>query len=169
VTLRPGGAGDAQLLADGLLEGFDSYRAFAPAGWQLPPRSEQLARIEERLPVAWVRVAVHRGERAGHVALTPDADEPGGAYLWHLFVARPWWGTGLATELHARFLAEARARGHERARALTPADQARARRFYAREGWRVDGAPFLDEKLGLELVVLRRSVRPGMAARDERG
>jgi GNAT superfamily N-acetyltransferase len=160
VTLRAGGAGDAELLAGGVLEGFETYRAFAPAGWEPPPRAVELARIRERLPGAWVIVAERGGARVGHVALVPDAAEPGGAYLWHLFVARRWWGTGLAAELHARFVAEARARGCDRARALTPAGQARARRFYEREGWRVDREPFLEPALGLELVVIRRVLVP---------
>lgn len=158
VTLRPGTSGDAALMVDSVLEGFETYRAFAPAGWEPPSRAVELSRIEARLPQAWVLVGERSGVPAGHVALIPDATEPGGAYLWHLFVRRAWWGTGLAGELHRRFLAAARERGHERARALTPAGQARARRFYAREGWRVDGEPSFEAAIGLDLVVLRRPV-----------
>jgi GNAT superfamily N-acetyltransferase len=156
VTLRPGGPADAAVMVDTVLEGFETYRGFAPPGWTPPAREVELARVEQRLPHAWVLLAARADEPAGHVALQPDASEPGGAYLWHLFVRRAWWGTGLAPELHRRFLAAGRAAGHERARALTPAGQARARRFYAREGWRVDGEPSFEPAIGLDLVVLRR-------------
>ena len=103
-------------------------------------------------------VAEHEGRRAGHVSLLPDAGEPGGAYLWHLFVAEPWWGSGLSVALHDRFLAQARERAHGRARAYTPGGQARARRFYAREGWREDGPPAPDPRLGMDVVLLRRAL-----------
>jgi GNAT superfamily N-acetyltransferase len=158
VTLRSGGMPDAEVITDTMLAGFATFGSFAQPGWTPPARDRELARARERLPRAWVLLAEDAGEPAGHVAMIPDEQEPGGAYLWQLFVRRPWWGTGLAAELHGRFVAAARERGHERARALTPAGQARARRFYAREGWRVDGEPFAEPGLGLDLVVIRRSL-----------
>ena len=39
-------------------------------------------------------------------------------------------------------------------RLFTPADQARARRFYEREGWRVTGAPHHDD-IGFAVVEYR--------------
>jgi GNAT superfamily N-acetyltransferase len=158
VTLRTGGPGDADLVVDTVREGFEGYRAFAPPGWELPDRAVELRRVRERLGDAWLLVAEHEGRRAGHVSLLPDAEEPGGAFLWHLFVAEPWWGTGLAVALHERFLGQARSRGHGRARARTPSGQLRARRFYAREGWREDGPPLPEPRLGMDVVVLRRSL-----------
>jgi GNAT superfamily N-acetyltransferase len=158
VTLRTGGADDAELVVDSVREGFEGYRAFAPPGWEPPDRAAQLGRVRERLGDAWVLIAERDGRRAGHVSLLPDADEPDAAYLWHLFVAEPWWGTGLAVALHERFLAEARERGHARARARTPSGQVRARRFYAREGWHEDGPPVPEPRLGMDVVVLRRSL-----------
>jgi GNAT superfamily N-acetyltransferase len=158
VTLRLGGVQDAEVMTDTMLAGFGTFRSFAPPGWTPPAREGELVRVRERLPRAWVLLAERAGEPAGHVAMIPDEEETGGAYLWQLFVHRPWWGTGLAAELHGRFVAAARERGHDRARALTPAGQARARRFYAREGWRVDGDPYPVPTLGLDLVVIRRSL-----------
>jgi len=61
-------------------------------------------------------------------------------------------GSGLATELLARAVAEARAQGYRRMRFFTPRDQARARRFYEREGFVWTGSETLEPDLGLVLV-----------------
>jgi hypothetical protein len=52
------------------------------------------------------------------------------------------------------------ARGFTAMRLFTPADQARARRFYEREGWTVAGAPFTHEDLHLSMVEYRRVLSP---------
>jgi GNAT superfamily N-acetyltransferase len=111
----------------------------------------------------WCLIAEEDGALAGHVAIM-DATrhqrfpaEPGTAHLWQLFVRAPWWGSGLATQLLAAAVDEARARGYARMRLVTPAGQARARRFYEREGWSA-GEPFDDRELGLAIVEYRRDV-----------
>jgi hypothetical protein len=60
--------------------------------------------------------------------------------------------------LHARALDEAAHRGFTAMRLFTPAGQARARRFYEREGWKVAGEPFDDSEFGLALVEYRREL-----------
>jgi hypothetical protein len=50
---------------------------------------------------------------------------------------------------------EARARAFTAMRLFTPAGQARARRFYEREGWSAVGGAFLVPALGLEVVEYR--------------
>jgi hypothetical protein len=45
-------------------------------------------------------------------------------------------------------------------RLYTPARHARARAFYAREGWAQEGEPTYEPMLGLELVELRRALPP---------
>jgi hypothetical protein len=42
-------------------------------------------------------------------------------------------------------------------RLFTPADQARARRFYEREGWTLRAEPYFEAALGLDLVLSRDS------------
>jgi GNAT superfamily N-acetyltransferase len=79
---------------------------------------------------------------------------PGLVHLRHLFVLEPWWGTGLAKELHDRAVAAMRERGWQHARLFTPAQNARARRFYEREGWKA-GTPFWEPGLQLETVEYR--------------
>jgi GNAT superfamily N-acetyltransferase len=156
VTLREGRRADAPVMAETIAIGFATYREFAPPGWEPPPaaREEQLVRARFG-DDAWVLMAFDGDEPAGHVSLLPDPD-PLAAYLWHLFVRPPHWGTGLAHALHIAFMEAARARGYARGRLRTPAGQARARRFYERRGWVTDGVAAFEEGLGLELLVYTR-------------
>ena len=128
--------------------GFETYRSFAPPGWDPPPAALERSRIAGRLPLpdAWCRIAEAGGEPAGHVAILAARERTGErtpiagvAHLWMLFVREPWWGSGLAAQLHALAVAEAAAQGYGAMQLDTPARQARARAFYEREGWRVDG------------------------------
>jgi GNAT superfamily N-acetyltransferase len=95
------------------------------------------------------------GEHAGHVAYLPAREEAGIAHIWMLFVRRAWWGTGLATDLLARAVADARSEGYAGMRLHTPAEHARARAFYEREGWNAASPPFYEPMLGLLLVTYR--------------
>jgi GNAT superfamily N-acetyltransferase len=105
------------------------------------------------------------GVPAGHVGITHANERerahvqiPGRAHLWMLFVRPSWWGTGLATRLHALGLEESLRQGYRTIRLYTPAGQARARAFYAREGWTLAGRPFDEPLLGLQLVEYRREL-----------
>ena len=101
---------DASALAGTTRLGFESYRAWAPEGWQPPPPSLELRSIRERLRQSstWCAMAVDlRGESVGHVGITHAAERerphvriPARAHLWMLFVRPPWWGSGLAARLH---------------------------------------------------------------------
>jgi GNAT superfamily N-acetyltransferase len=154
---------DAPRLAACVVEGFETYREFAPASWRHPTVEEGTADIERglRRPGAWSVLAESGDELAGHVAVVPAAAarrpvaDPRLAHLWQLFVRRPWWGTGLAVRLHAAAVAAVSARGFTAIRLYTPAEQHRARRFYEREGWEIAGAPQLDPDFGLEIVEYR--------------
>jgi GNAT superfamily N-acetyltransferase len=75
-----------------------------------------------------------------------------------LFVRSPWWGSGLARHLPRAACDTAAERGCTEMRLFTPAGQSRARRFYERERWRVDGDPYLDQELGLTIVEYRRTL-----------
>ena len=164
---RPATLDDVPELAETVHLGFESYRAFAPRGWDPPPEAIERARIADRLPLAdaWCRIAEAGGAPAGHVALLAARERtaerapiPGVAHLWMLFVREPWWGSGLARRLHGMAIEEAAARGYEAMRLDTPAGQARARAFYEREGWATDGVVAFEPMLGLELVTYRRAV-----------
>jgi GNAT superfamily N-acetyltransferase len=167
VELRAATPADAPGLAETVALAMEGYRAFAPRGWDPPGTAIELPEIRERLgePSTWCLAAWDDRVPAGHVAFIPagmsrrpEDARPELAHLWQLFVREPWWGSGLATTLHARALEAASARGYAEMRLYTPALQARARRFYEREGWMQAGPPELVLALGLELVEYRRAL-----------
>lgn len=156
-SIRAATLADAHELAVTVFEGFESYRDWAPAGWDPPAAALQLSGIRDRLPEdgCVCLLAEAGGTQAGHVAYSPAREEPGVAHIWMLFVRRAWWGTGLATDLLARAVAEATREGYAGMRLHTPAEHARARAFYEREGWSAPDPPFYEPMLGLALVTYR--------------
>ena len=165
-SLRPAVPRDAERIATVLAECFESYRSFAPPGWEPPDPEAELKRLRAFLGSGevWCLVAEDGGEIAGHVAIMPSrihshpSDDHAMAHFWQLFVREPWWGAGVATALHEQAVREAGARGFTSMRLFTPAAQARARRFYEREGWTPAGAPFDDLDFGMPLVEYRRAI-----------
>jgi len=167
MELRPATIEDADALAETVAQGFDSFRAWAPAGWTPPSRLHEAALIRDGLawPSTWALLAIDDGRVAGHVSFTqareraePRPDIPGLAHLWQLFVRRSWWGSGLAAELTRLAVAEAAHRGYGAMRLHTPCGNARARAFYEREGWETDGVAVPEPMLGVDLVQYRRTL-----------
>ena len=184
IALRPGTPADAEHLARTVIEGFEHYRAFAPPGWEPPPLEHEIEVMRKLLPDEriWCRLAEAGGEIVGQVTFLPASlaalqdDDPALAHLRNLFVHESHWGSGLATELHAAALDEARERGYRAMRLFTPAGQARARRFYEREGWLPAGEEFHAAGPDLVLIEYRRALgtlcgsrepQPGVARRDD--
>jgi GNAT superfamily N-acetyltransferase len=158
---------DARTVAETVRLGFASFRGWAGPSFDPPPDALGLSRIRKGLarPSTWMLLAFAGGEPAGHVALMqarerrePQADIPGLAHLWMLFVRPPWWGSGLAAQLNERAVEEAATRGFAAMRLHTPAGNLRARGFYEREGWSTDGAAIPEPLLGLDLVEYRRDL-----------
>ena len=90
----------------------------------------------------WTAAAADPATRT-FIALSDD--EPVGAacvceeWLEGLYVVPERWGTGLADVLHDRALEVVRDLGSERCHLWVLEDNARARRFYERRGWRENG------------------------------
>lgn len=150
-------------------EAFAFYASFGAPGYR--PAGERPEKFGARLSAAgaWGVVAEHDGEVVGIGAFEPARETPtdgplvtGLAHVFAVFVTEAHWGDGTAAALLDAVVAEIAARGcYEQARLHTPASHARARRFYAREGWAEVGPPRFVEALGMELVELRRPIRPG--------
>jgi GNAT superfamily N-acetyltransferase len=166
-SLRPAEPADAERIAAVMDEGFQGYRAFAPPDWEPPDSREELEHLRERLASdeVWCLVAEAGSGLAGHVALMParmhqqPSNDPRLAHFWQLFVRPPWWGSGLATILHAQAIHAAAERGFTSIRLFTPTAQARARRFYEREGWTAVADPAEDTVgFGMPLVEYRRPI-----------
>jgi len=167
-TLRPATPADAERMARAVSDGFAAYRSFAPPDWEPPSFEHELDLLERGLPTpdVWGLLAeTADGELAGHVAIRSAAttavspsDEPDLAHFWQLFVAPAHQGSGLARALHDEALREAAARGYRALRLFAAAGQARARRFYEREGWVAQGPPYVLEGFGMEVVEYRRPI-----------
>ena len=156
-------ADDVAAMAATVHECMETYRSFAGPGWSGPSRSEWEAQLRVAMARdgAWCLVAeVPGSELAGHVGFLPATHsrrpvaDPHLAHFWQLFVRPAHWGSGVAGDLHARAVEEARGRGFTAMRLFTPAGQARARRFYEREGW-VAGETLDGDALGLDVVEYR--------------
>lgn len=163
--LRRATVADAAEVAALTGAGFATYRSFASPSWE--PPEPTLTETAERLSRdgAWGVVAETGGDVVGVGAFEPAREGVTGAvvidglaHVWAIFVAQPYWGDGTATALLGAVTAEMRSQGFGEARLYTPAGQARARRFYAREGWAERGAPALVPEIGLELIELRRGL-----------
>ena len=165
IRIRRASRPDADAFATTVAEGFDSYREFAPPGWEPPDRLEFALGIAMRLGrpgvAAWIAEEPNTGEAAGHVTYLPatesrePSDDPHLAHLEQLFVRRAHWGSGVASRLLEVAAADAARSGYAAMRLFTPADHPRARRFYEREGWTTDGRRLDGRPIGLELVEFR--------------
>jgi GNAT superfamily N-acetyltransferase len=165
-TIRRATAEDADALARGAVEGVADYVAFAPAGWAPPDLLAELAHTRVVLadPVFHCYLAELAGEVVGQVTVVPAAhaarpvDDPELGHLRNLYVARSQWGSGLASALLRTAEQDARDRGFAKLRLFVAEGQARARRFYGREGWAPAGEPFFDAVPGLSMVEYRRAL-----------
>src|SRR5215470_17501940 len=88
---------DVPVLTETQRLGFEGYVAFSPPGWAPPPSETEARGIAARLSSkgVWCVIAYTGDEPAGHVGFL-EADEPGLAHVWALFIREPFWGTGLA-------------------------------------------------------------------------
>jgi GNAT superfamily N-acetyltransferase len=169
ITIRRARPEDAEALARGVVEGVAEYPAFAPEDWTGPSFEGELAHHRDDLEKANYHciVAERDGTIAGQITVVPAAraprpvEDPALGHVRNLFVDRSQWGSGLASRLHAAAVDAARGLGFAELRLFVAEGQARARRFYEREGWRAAGAPFDDPIPGLRMVEYRLPVRSG--------
>ncbi|MEY2515299.1 MAG: hypothetical protein QOJ89_2657 [bacterium] len=158
LVFRHGTPADAPQVAELAIEGFETYGAFAPAGWQLPAETVEHARTALSHPSSWCLLAEEGSRLRGHAVVFAAADsrvpsdDPTLAQLWQLFVTQAWWGSGLAAKLMSEAVAAAARHGFEAMRLWTPTDHGRARRFYEREGWTAAGEGAHDPIFGMSTI-----------------
>lgn len=161
-ALRPAEVADTAAMAAVTVAGFETYRSFAPPDWEPPvtDEEERLQRFTE--DGAWAVVAEADGRVVGvgmYVVGREGRDGPvvpGLAHVAAVFVDEAWWGRGVARALLAALIDHMRGAGYREARLYTPEGQARARAFYAREGWLEVAGPLPGSEFGLDLMELRR-------------
>jgi GNAT superfamily N-acetyltransferase len=165
IETREAGPDDAPVVAGLVRAGFASWDW--AQDWTPSPTDaddEQVAEWLGRRGV-WCLVATADGVPAGQTTLSPAyTDEepreeiPGVCHLRHLFLAPEWHGSGLAAHLLEQAMNHARESGYVRARLWTPRDNARARAFYTREGWRESGLELAANRFGMPLVQFVRDL-----------
>ena len=131
---------DARIEESPILAAVQELASVAALGHIFPPGLYPYPRAA--VQARWLAAVA---EPATRTLIALNEDEPLGAalvseeWLEGLYVVPERWGTGLAAELHDRALDAVRDLGSERCQLWVLEDNARARRFYERRGWRENG------------------------------
>jgi ribosomal protein S18 acetylase RimI-like enzyme len=123
------------------------------AGMSLPARLAQWERILAA-GQSDVFVATNDGI-VGFVSTGDSRDADAEAELYAIYVLPGAWGSGAGAALMCAGLAAMRARASGDAVLWVLEDNPRARRFYEREGWALDGERKEDEYLGIRVAEVR--------------
>jgi GNAT superfamily N-acetyltransferase len=103
--------------------------------------------VEQRLPM-W-RQILQSAEQTALVAEDEDGE------LWGIYVLSGAWGSGAGAALMAAGIEALRESGCHEVILWVLEDNPRARRFYEREGWVLDGERKDDEFLGVAVTEVR--------------
>jgi GNAT superfamily N-acetyltransferase len=107
---------------------------------------------------AAVLLAEHAGKPLGFVAFGPSRDDDAPAMcaeIYALYVHPAAWSTGTGQALHDGALAALAAGGSTTVTLWVLTSNDRARRFYSRRRWQLDGATKIIEPDGVTLCVVR--------------
>ncbi len=121
--------------------------------------------VEQRLPM-WRQilrdpaqtalvVEDETGRIVGWCTVAPSRDADADGELWGIYVLSEAWGSGAGTALMAAGLDALRESGYGEAILWVLEDNPRARRFYEREGWTLDGLRKEDQFLGVPVTEVR--------------
>jgi GNAT superfamily N-acetyltransferase len=111
-------------------------------------------RIAEPPPGWGIFVAGDAGRVIGFAALGPSRDRQGPGELFAIYVEHGAWSTGAGRALIERAEAEL-ARDYDLALLWVLEENHRARRFYERAGWELDGARKVETFLETEVAEVR--------------
>lgn len=160
IILRPGLPADHDAAVAVWIEAHTARRGGLPVS----PEDETRVRGSVRKPDAFLVVADERstivGMALGMQGLADDGAGPPIPGLCHIslvFVASDRWGQGIGGRIVDAILAEARARGYDRAQLWTHADNLRAQRLYERRGFHRSGRQAGDD-LGERIVHYERAI-----------
>jgi ribosomal protein S18 acetylase RimI-like enzyme len=121
--------------------------------------------VEQRLPM-WRQIlrdpkqtALVAEDDAGRIVgwctVAPSRDEDADGELWGIYVLSEAWGSGAGTALLAAGVDALRESGSREVILWVLEDNPRARHFYEREGWALDGSRKEDEFLGVPVTEVR--------------
>ena len=138
VALRPSTPEDVPAMLALVVACDETYRDWAPAGWEPPDPGSMRWVGQLEAPDRWTRVAVDGGSVVGLVSWGPARDDlevvAGTAHVGALFVHPEQWRRGIGGRLLDAALGAMREHGYVCARLHTPAG-APAEAFYAARGW----------------------------------
>jgi GNAT superfamily N-acetyltransferase len=168
VRYRPVTQRDALIASEVVATAIATYTEFAGPDWR--PRDaiqdeaelhDKLGRgnVHARLAFADGAAVALAGWQQARTETEPREPIPGRAHVWSLFVVPAWWGTGIAAELLEWIVTGMADSGFETAQLWTARDNARARRFYEREGWTTNGTNKFSPELNLDLVFYEKALR----------
>lgn len=147
----------AGLMDADFLAGLDPVRG--TEWWRTTLSQSDAAPAEGADPVPWAHLVVElEGRVVAMTTVGPAREAPPdlpAAELWMLNAHPDAFGTGAATALHREALAVMSAHGAAGAYLWVARDNARARRFYEREGWRPDGGEKTQTFGGVQLAEMR--------------
>jgi ribosomal protein S18 acetylase RimI-like enzyme len=167
VLIRPARAEDAPAVADVHTRTWQAAyeHVFGPERLAAIDVSRRLAFAERAIASGGVAVAEVDGRIVGFVAVGPSTDVEGEGELYAIYVLPEAWGGGAGPGLMEAAKELLRA-SYADATLYVLEDNPRARRFYEREGWALDGVTKADEFLGLAVPEVR--YRISFAAADRR-
>jgi ribosomal protein S18 acetylase RimI-like enzyme len=126
------------------------------AGLDPAVRAERVrARLRESDRETATLVAVDGGEVVGFADIGPANGEPEAGQVYAIYVHPDRWGAGAGRALMDAALAHLRAAGHRPVRLWVLDTNVRARRFYERCGFVLDGAAQTEEFGGAPLSEVR--------------
>lgn len=182
LTVRPPTGDDVPGIAALVAACDETYRAWAPPGWEPPPPGRELDRWRGRIIDGswWTRIAAEpSGRVVGLVCFTqavvqrtlpappgrPAVPEgvltiepiPGRAHVSAVFTHPDRWREGIAAGLLAVAEDAMRAEHYREVQLWTPRE-APARRFYEASGWRHDGREQWLADLALPIVAYVKSL-----------
>jgi ribosomal protein S18 acetylase RimI-like enzyme len=117
-------------------------------------RGHRRAIAEGSIAAGGTTVAELDGAVVGFVSVGPSTDVDGEGELYAIYVLPEAWGSAAAAGLMAAAKELLRA-SYPAATLYVLEDNPRARRFYEREGWALDGVTKTEEWLGLQVTELR--------------
>lgn len=157
MLVRPARRDDAAAIADIHVETWQAAYEHVFGAERLAGIGDRRAQWDERLaearPGSQTFVAEDAGRVRGFVSVGDSRDEPGKGELYAIYVLPEAWGSGAGPALMSTALEELR--GYSSATLWVLEDNPRARRFYEREGWILDGGRREEEILGVTVAEVR--------------
>jgi ribosomal protein S18 acetylase RimI-like enzyme len=95
------------------------------------------------------------GRIVGWCTVAPSRDADADGELWGIYVLSEAWGSGVGTALMAAGIDALQESGYREVILWVLEDNPRARRFYEREGWTLDGLRKEDQFLGVPVTEVR--------------